>query len=91
VGATVVLYEGNPFHSGLDTLWRMAEEERISVFDTSVGYIVALKKRISAESKLQPITYRLSDSTPHRLSAFQRGLPFCLKRDQKRYATVFVL
>lgn len=44
VGATVVLYEGNPFHPGPDTLWRMAEEERISVFGTSAGYIAALKK-----------------------------------------------
>jgi acetoacetyl-CoA synthetase len=43
VGATLVLYDGNPFHPGPDALWRMAEEEKISVFGTSAGYIAALK------------------------------------------------
>ena len=43
VGATLVLYDGNPFHPGPDALWRMAEEEKISVFGTSAGYISALK------------------------------------------------
>ena len=43
VGATLVLYDGNPFHPGPDALWRMAEEEKITVFGTSAGYIAALK------------------------------------------------
>jgi acetoacetyl-CoA synthetase len=43
VGATLVLYDGNPFHPGPDALWRMTEAERISVFGTSAGYIAALK------------------------------------------------
>jgi acetoacetyl-CoA synthetase len=43
VGATLVLYDGNPFHPGPDALWKMAEEEKISVFGTSAGYIEALK------------------------------------------------
>ncbi|MGD9949630.1 MAG: AMP-binding protein, partial [Desulfobulbus sp.] len=43
VGATLVLYDGNPFHPGPDALWRMAEEEKISVFGTSAGYIAALR------------------------------------------------
>ncbi len=43
VGATLVLYDGNPFHPAPDALWRMAEEEKISVFGTSAGYIAALK------------------------------------------------
>ena len=44
VGATVVLFDGNPFHPGPEALWRMAEEEKISIFGTSAGYIAALKK-----------------------------------------------
>ena len=28
-GATLVLYDGNPFYPGADALWRMAEEENI--------------------------------------------------------------
>jgi acetoacetyl-CoA synthetase len=43
VGATLVLYDGNPFHPGPDALWRMAEQEKITVFGTSAGYIEALK------------------------------------------------
>ena len=44
VGATVVLYEGSPFHPAPDALWRMAEEEGVTVFGTSAGYIAALKR-----------------------------------------------
>jgi acetoacetyl-CoA synthetase len=43
VGATLVLYDGNPFHPDPGALWRMAEEESISVFGTSAGYIAALQ------------------------------------------------
>ncbi len=42
-GATLVLFDGNPFHPGPEYLWQMAEEEKISVFGTSAGYIAALK------------------------------------------------
>ncbi|MDA3788181.1 MAG: acetoacetate--CoA ligase [Desulfobacula sp.] len=43
VGATLVLYDGNPFHPGPDALWKMAQDERITIFGTSAGYIEALK------------------------------------------------
>ena len=43
VGATLVLFDGNPFHPGADALWKMAQEEKITVFGTSAGYIEALK------------------------------------------------
>jgi acetoacetyl-CoA synthetase len=42
VGATVVLYDGNPFQPGPEALWKMAEEEKITVFGTSAGYLAAL-------------------------------------------------
>ncbi len=42
VGATVVLYDGNPFHPGPEALWKMAEEEKITVFGISAGYLAAL-------------------------------------------------
>ncbi len=41
-GASVVLYDGNPFHPHPGALWQMAEEEKITVFGTSAGYINAL-------------------------------------------------
>ncbi len=43
VGATVVLFDGNPFHPGPDALWQMAEETGMTVFGTSAGYIAALQ------------------------------------------------
>jgi acetoacetyl-CoA synthetase len=43
-GATVVLYDGAPFHPGPDALWRMAEQERVTVFGTSAKYLAALEK-----------------------------------------------
>ncbi len=42
-GATMVLYDGNPFHPGPEALWQMAQDEKISVFGTSAGYLAALQ------------------------------------------------
>jgi acetoacetyl-CoA synthetase len=42
VGATLVLYDGNPFHPHPGALWEMAQDERLTVFGTSAGYIAAL-------------------------------------------------
>lgn len=42
VGATIILYDGNPFHPGPDALWKMVQDEKITVFGTSAGYIAAL-------------------------------------------------
>jgi acetoacetyl-CoA synthetase len=44
VGATVVLFDGNPFHPDPGALWELAAQERITVFGTSAGYIAALMK-----------------------------------------------
>jgi len=44
VGATVVLYDGSPFHPDNYILWRMAEEEGISIFGTSAKYLAAVEK-----------------------------------------------
>jgi acetoacetyl-CoA synthetase len=43
-GATLVLYDGNPFHPGPEALWEMAEEEGITVFGTSAKYLAAVEK-----------------------------------------------
>jgi len=38
-GATLVLYDGSPFHPDAGVLWRMAQEERVTIFGTSAKYI----------------------------------------------------
>ncbi len=43
-GATLVLYEGSPFHPDAGVLWRMAERERVAIFGTSAKYLSALEK-----------------------------------------------
>jgi acetoacetyl-CoA synthetase len=43
-GATLVLYDGSPFHPEPGALWRMAEEERLTVFGTSAKYLSSLQK-----------------------------------------------
>jgi len=43
-GATVVLFDGSPFHPSPDVLWDMAEQESVSIFGTSAKYIAALEK-----------------------------------------------
>ncbi|HEX2525519.1 MAG TPA: acetoacetate--CoA ligase [Geminicoccus sp.] len=44
VGATLVLWEGSPFHPDGNVLWRIAAEERFTQFGTSAKYIDACKK-----------------------------------------------
>jgi len=44
VGATVVLYEGNPAYPDLMTLFRFASERRVTYFGTSAPFLLACKK-----------------------------------------------
>ncbi len=41
VGATMVLFDGSPFHPNPGALWEMAQDEKISIFGTSAGHISA--------------------------------------------------
>ena len=43
-GATLILFDGSPFHPDPGALWRMAEEERITIFGTSAKFIAAMEK-----------------------------------------------
>jgi acetoacetyl-CoA synthetase len=66
-GATLVLYDGNPFHPGPGALWKMAEEEGITVFGTSAKYLAALEKAGYAPGQqhdLQAVRAILSTGSP---------------------------
>ncbi|HLY52766.1 MAG TPA: acetoacetate--CoA ligase [Steroidobacteraceae bacterium] len=43
-GATLILYDGSPFHPDPGVLWRMAAQERLTVFGTSARYLASLEK-----------------------------------------------
>ncbi len=67
VGASLVLYDGNPFHPGPDALWKMAQDEKITVFGTSAGYIEALKNagvKPGKDFDLTPLKSVLSTGSP---------------------------
>ena len=42
--ASIVLFDGNPGHPDLDTLWDLAEEAGITTFGTSASYIASCMK-----------------------------------------------
>lgn len=44
VGATVVLYDGNPFYPDASTMFNLIDSEQINVFGTSAKFIDACKK-----------------------------------------------
>ena len=44
VGATIVLYDGNPNHPDAGAMWKLIQDEKISIFGCSASYIHFLKK-----------------------------------------------
>jgi acetoacetyl-CoA synthetase len=42
--AEIVLYDGNPAHPGLETLWQLAADARVTVFGTSAAFIAGCLK-----------------------------------------------
>jgi acetoacetyl-CoA synthetase len=44
IGATLVLFDGDPGHPGLDALWEMAGETGITFFGTSAPFLLACRK-----------------------------------------------
>jgi acetoacetyl-CoA synthetase len=74
VGATLVLYDGNPFHPGPEALWRMAQDEKITVFGTSAGYIAALQAtglNPGSEYDLSSLRALLSTGSPLSIEGFE--------------------
>ncbi len=43
VGATIVLYDGNPNYPDWSALWKLAQDEKISIFGCSASYIGYLR------------------------------------------------
>jgi acetoacetyl-CoA synthetase len=44
VGATVVLYDGNPNYPDLGAMWKLIQDEKLTIFGCSASYIHFLKK-----------------------------------------------
>ena len=65
--ATVVLFDGSPFHPDEGVLWRLASEERVALFGTSPKYLAALEKsgyRPADQVELAQLRTILSTGSP---------------------------
>ncbi|HBA86818.1 MAG TPA: acetoacetate--CoA ligase [Geobacter sp.] len=74
VGATLVLYDGNPFHPDPGLLWRLAESEKITVFGTSARYLNSLESsgtRPGRECDLSSLRTILSTGSPLSAEGFR--------------------
>jgi acetoacetyl-CoA synthetase len=66
-GATLVLFDGNPFHPRPDSLWQMADELDVTVFGTSAKYLSAQQKAgvdVVDELPLKALRSVLSTGSP---------------------------
>lgn len=70
VGSTVILYDGSPTHPSPDTLWRIVDEQRVTIFGTSAAYLHGCAKTDLAPRRDHDITgLRALHSTGSPLSA----------------------
>ena len=82
-GATLLLYDGSPFHPSGNILWDYAEAEQATHFGTSAKYLDALKKAELVPAKRNDLTrVRVLLSTGSPLA--EEGFDYvyqCIKRD----------
>ena len=67
VGATLVLFDGSPFHPDPGALWKLAQDEKVTVFGTSARYLAAIEKegfKPGAGFDLTPMKTILSTGSP---------------------------
>ncbi|SDO23515.1 acetoacetyl-CoA synthetase [Aureimonas jatrophae] len=73
-GATLLLFDGSPFHPGPQVLWDYAAEERATHFGTSAKYIDALRKsglRPDESHDLRALRAVLSTGSPLSADGFR--------------------
>jgi acetoacetyl-CoA synthetase len=79
-GATLILYDGSPFHPGPEALFDYCDRERITFFGTSAKFIDAVRK-----SGLEPI--RTHDLT-HLRSIASTGSPLAPENFEFVYSSI---
>jgi acetoacetyl-CoA synthetase len=74
LGATLVLYDGSPFHPGPERLMDLIDAEGISIFGTSAKYLAALQKagaRPRRSHRLERLKAVLSTGSPLSHESFE--------------------
>lgn len=56
VGATIVLYDGNPSYPDYGSMWKLIQEEKVTVFGTSASYIDFLRSQGASPGKEYDLT-----------------------------------
>jgi acetoacetyl-CoA synthetase len=85
VGATLVLFDGSPFYPDAGLLFKMAEEEQVTVFGTSAKYIAAIEQaglKPKEEFNLSPLKAILSTGSPLTTESFYKEVPNQLSANQ---------
>lgn len=57
VGATIVLYDGNPSYPDYGAMWKLIQEEKVTVFGTSASYIDFLRSQGASPGKEYDLSY----------------------------------
>ena len=73
-GASLVLYDGSPFHPGPEVLWKLAEQVGITIFGTSARYITALDEagyQPGTDCNLERLRMICSTGSPLSVSGFE--------------------
>ena len=73
-GATLVIFDGSPFTPGPEVLWKMAQQEKVSIFGCSAKYISHLEKvnyLPGKEFDLAPLKTMLSTGSPLSNDSFE--------------------
>ncbi len=66
-GSKLILFDGSPFYPDPGVLWRIAEQERLTLFGTSAKYLSALEKsgyKPKEQVSLKSLTSLLSTGSP---------------------------
>ncbi|QLC72296.1 acetoacetate--CoA ligase [Pseudomonas sp. LPB0260] len=74
LGATLVLFDGSPFHPGAERLIDLIDAEDISIFGTSAKYLAALEKagaRPGSSHRLRRLKAILSTGSPLSHESFE--------------------
>jgi len=67
LGATVLLFDGSPFYPDPGALWKLAQDEKITIFGTSARYIAAIENegvKPGRDYDLAPLKALLSTGSP---------------------------
>ena len=73
-GSTMVLFDGNPFHPDAGVLWKLAQDEKITIMGISAGYVAALQNtglRPGSAFNLSALKSVLSTGSPLSAEGFE--------------------